>query len=89
MYGTVELADGTLVSSEVKGLKNLVLLPDELLVVGVSAALAAVGWSTGAISATDVTPSEDVAGVKTCGLTGCGSDAGSGTHTNHEQLVRQ
>ena len=77
MYGTAELADGTLTSSEVNGLKNVVVLPGERLVVGASTALAAVDWSTGATSATGVAPNDDAAGAKNCGLTVCGSDAGS------------
>ena len=81
MYGTAELTDGTLISSEVpaKGLKNVVVLPCELFVAGVRTALVALDWSTGAISATDVTPNDDAAGVKKCCLTECGSDAGSVT----------
>ena len=79
MYVIIELADGTLISYEAKGLKNVVVLSDELLEAGVSAALVAIDWSPGAISATDVTPSDDAAGVKKCWLTGCLSDASSVT----------
>ena len=64
-------------SSEVKGLKNVVVLSDELLVACVSIALVKVDWSPGAISATDVTSNDDAAGVKKCWLTGCGADAGN------------
>ena len=69
---------------EVNGLKNVVVLLDELLVVAVSTALVVIElftseWRTGSISATDVTPSDDTAGVKTYGLTECGSDTGTVT----------
>ena len=79
-----EMADGALTSSKVlvNGMKNVVVLSDELLVVDVSAALlevVAVDWSTGAISVTDCAWSGDAAGVKNCGLKECGSDAGSVT----------
>ena len=79
MHGVAELADGTLTSSKVKGLKNVVVLSDELLVTGVSVALAAVDWSTAATSPTDVTPKDDIAGVCIFGLKRCGSAAGSVT----------
>ena len=68
MYVIIELADGTLMSYEVKGLENVAC---------VSTALVKVDWSTGAISATDVTSNDDAAGVKKCWLTGCGADAGN------------
>ena len=77
MFGLRELDDEALTSSEVNGLKNVVVLSDELLVAGVSAAFVAVDWTTGDISTTDVVPTDDAADVKKCWLTGCGSDAGS------------
>ena len=77
MFGLRELDDEAQTSSEVNGLKNVVVLSDELLVAGVSAAFVAVDWTTGDISTTDVVPTDDAAGVKKCWLTGCGSDAGS------------
>ena len=55
------------------------MLSDELLVVGLSTTLVNLDWSTGAISATDVTPDDDAAGAKKCWLTGCRPDAGSVT----------
>ena len=77
VYGTVE--DGTLMSSEVNGLKNAVALSDELLVAAESTSLVAVDWLTGAIRATDVTSTDDAAGVKSCGLTECESATGGVT----------
>ena len=63
----------------VNGLKNVVVLSDELLVACVSVTLNAVDWSTGAIRATDVTSTDDAAGVKSCGLTECESATGGVT----------
>ena len=86
MYGRAELADGALTSSKVpaKGLKDVVVLPDELLVAGVRTALVALDWSTsewraGAMSVTDVAPNGDVICVKNFGLPECCFAVGSVT----------